>query len=199
MSFALSPWQMWGTSTIVTSHQRGGQSQQVARVNYGRPETWSFFLGARILTLDNPTALNNVSIAVQWQLVLGLGRDSFQTPTLDGPSGLAIPSTVQPFAFFCWRDIPPNTDPSAVVNNPRYTTQSRTAPLDDSDATSKFPIDWFCAQDIQCSALVTQSSNIIVSCTVELTAFFAPRSHVRPEWYADDEGSRFRGQEQGGS
>lgn len=199
MSFPLAPWQMWGTSSVVQSNQRGSVSQQLARVNYSRPETWAFFLGARIVGLNNETALNNVSIAVQWQIMIGTGRDVFQTPTLAGPSGLAIPPTVQPFAFMCWRDIPPSTPVDAIPFNPRFTTESRSAPLDDADETSVFPLKWFVAQDIQCTALVTQSSNIIVDCSVELTSFFAPLHHVRPEWFADDEAARFRGHEQGGT
>lgn len=197
--FALSPWHMWGTSAVVNSTQRGAVSQQLSKIAYGRPESWGFFLGARIVGLTNDTALNNVSIAVQWNLIVGVGRSFFQTPFLAGPGALSVPATSQPFAFMSWRNIPPSTPVDQIPYNPKFTTQSRTAPLDDGDATSAFPIQHFVAEEIQCSAVVTQSSNIIVSCQVELTALFAPLSHIRPEWFADDEGQRYRGQEQGGS
>jgi len=195
MDMPFDPWHLWGTTATVVSNQRGAISQQLARVNYARPESWSFFFGARILTLDNTTALNPVSIAVQWDVMLGVGRSSFSTPNLLGPSALATPRTYQPFAFFAWRAIPENTLVGDILNNPRYTTQTRTQPLDDADATSFQTIDSFCAQDIQVSAVVTQSSNIVVQCTLELTAYLAPRVHVRPEWFEE----KFRGSENQGS
>lgn len=197
--FALSPWQMWGTSAIVQSNQRGAVSQQLAKVSYKRPETWAFFLAARIVQLVNTTDLNPVSIAVQWNVISGVGRSFFQTPNLLGGLGFNIPALVQPFAFMCWREIPPNTDVEAIPNNPRFTTESRTNPLDDADETSVFPLKWIVSEDIQCSAIVTQSSNIIVDCSVELTSFFAPLHHVRPEWFADEEAQRFRGHEHEGT
>jgi hypothetical protein len=103
---------------------------------------------------------------------------------------------------FRW-DIPgavvPVTD--ATIDTDKWTTVARGPVMDDSETTPFRPlIDHFPAQDIQCVAraiLTGFDAGDFVD--VDLHAYFAPRSHVRPEWFADDEGSRYRGSENGGT
>jgi hypothetical protein len=43
------------------------------------------------------------------------------------------------------------------------------------------PVEWLPAQDIQCT--VRAGLQNVGTATVEVTSWFAPRSHVRPDWF----------------
>src|SRR5438477_7647781 len=83
-SKGLPPWHLWGSSELVTID--GGApgaipsfSQQLAQINYARPDSWRFVF-QMILTdvgAGNPGAAN---FFLNWNLTLGLGRSVIRIP-----------------------------------------------------------------------------------------------------------------------
>lgn len=180
----LPPWHMWGNGqTVVVNHAVAiliTQTSQLARISYGRPESWRFFLAARILdsSTDNAGVPDSGQLQIAWKLVIGLGRAQH---------------TIDNFALFNFTWVAP-TNP---VGLQKYTSQVDTPLLSDIVATSAQTIDTIVAQDIQLSADLdfTGGAVPVKTLTVELDCFFSPITHVRPEWYRCE----FRGSEDHGS
>lgn len=180
----LPPWHMWGNGqTVVVNHAVAiliTQTSQLARISYGRPESWRFFFAAKILdsSTDNAGVPDAGQLQVAWRLQIGLGRAQH---------------TIDNFANFIFTWVAP-TNP---VGLQKYTSQVDTPLLSDIVATSAQTIDTIVAQDIQLSADLdfTGGAVPVKTLTVELDCFFSPISHVRPEWYRCD----FRGNEDHGS
>lgn len=216
--FALSPWHMWGSSELCTIPIVGGAGaivrastvNQLARVNYGRPDTWGFFFASRLLAAPDGNALQKSSIAVFFDLIIGVGRSSWDTSSGSGTRTGSAVLPVQTFATqaYYWAG-PPDPDPHSPnppIGANLWTTQTRSPIQDPNDlfdpAPVRLPCDSFPAQDIQCSVRVfysgLASSNPV---QLEIASFFAPKTHIRPEWYTDHQGDgpRFRGLEQGGT
>jgi hypothetical protein len=67
---------MWGSSIRLGVETNGftiGQiGGQIARVNYRRPETWSFWLAARLL--EGTTVPVNTTLDVDIIIIAGVGR-----------------------------------------------------------------------------------------------------------------------------
>jgi hypothetical protein len=193
--FPLAPWHMWGDSVLLTSEVdvNGGNtaSGQLIRINYGRPETWSFFFAAELV--DGFTGNPNMDVAVLIDVITGVGRTSFDTQAAGNV--LAAPG----FARFMFRFAGPFAPTPETVK--KYTSVGSGPALDDTLAPAVFPsIDRLVAEDIQVRARVRSSGGPGDFAKVNITAFFAPRSHVRPEWWSDkDDHGRFRGNEQGGT
>lgn len=208
------PWHLWGSSQnlSLTNPPAGplaviGSTFQLAKVNFKRPDTWSFFCGAQIVggTVSDVAR----EIFVEYTLLIGVGRTLFDTTTLTGPG-----STI-PFVRFRWQ-IPAGGRPRSGGNfgPKKWTTQAWVPPLDDASAPSPYPggvgaqsvlpLTSFPAQDIQCSGAITQLqagvSAVQNDVQVELSAWFAPRTHVRPDWFSDvADPQAFLGNETGGT
>jgi len=179
---SISPWHMWGThaNVVIPSTAIGVQTitQQLGRIEYKRPETWSFFLGGQIISGSTTAAV--VVVSARLNLLFGVGRSVMDTTT-QGTAGIVQ----EAFGFFRWR-VPVSglTMPASVDHANKYTTSVRTAPLVENDDATREKIDWIPAQDIQVQASVEMiTADPAAFCTVRLTAFFAPRTHVRPDWW----------------
>lgn len=198
------PWHMWGTSERIfapavpagTPNFESVNTGQLARINYKRPETWSFFFAGRIL--ENAVSLGGDQLVeIIFDLNLGVGRSVFQTkqtrpqnPLFAGNHG---------FCRLLWNIPPAGT---GVGREAKYTTQVASPLLNDNLTTALNVIDWFPAQDINCQCqLIHTKSDPDQTVLVEATAYFAPRTHLRPDWWRDlrDEGAIFRGGEVDGS
>jgi len=191
---------MWGTTVQLQSIPNepiGRQTQQIARINYKRPETWSFWFGGQLTGGTTNTTGSNIRASMQFDLFLGVGRSVFGTKQKIEPTA---PVNRVAFARFEWV-VPPGDTPGQVVNNTKYTTQVRTPPLDDDLIDSFQLIEWFPSSDIQCEVqFITQIDGLNHVVQGEASAYFAPRSHVRPDWFQRaTEQARFRGSEAGGS
>lgn len=191
----VAPWHMWGSSQVVTVPNVSDgtifqQSAQFAAIKYKRPETWSFLFGAEILQCPTPV-VPNLLVIVQFQIVLAVGR-----------SELTIPATTNGFntgfCRFVWKFAATPILPAQT----KWTTTVRTPPLDEglvdpiSEACDSFP-----AETIQCNAqVVTVTSGGVVEpdprTKVNLHAYFAPRTHIRPDWF--NEQDKYGGDETGG-
>lgn len=179
----LPSWHLWGSSQIIEVRSNGftagTATQQMARIQYKRPETWSFFFGGRLL--GGPVSgVPPTQVQVDFQVMTGVGRSLFDTRR--GPQTFLR----QGFSRFLWQ-VPAGMVPGAQPDNLKFTSRTTSPPLDDGvGATSAQPIDWIVAQDIQCNAdvaVISQAGANPVS--IELWAFFAPRVHVRPDWFAE--------------
>lgn len=177
------PWLLWGgQATLVMARPTGAGSfqqisQQLARVSYGRPDTWSFLLGYKVTASDLVGAPYVVQVG--FDLTIGIGR--------------AMTTLVQ-FGFF------QSQNPSAT-SPIQWATRVPTPQMVFSDNTTIEQCDHFPAQDLQVQATVVASGVTAgTGITVELFTYFAPRTHNRPEWYSNDpRDQQYRGNEQKGS
>lgn len=182
------PWHMWGTSKRVTVVSNGSIStSQLTKINYKRPDTWTFWIGARLLSGPVDGVITQV-VTVRVNIIVGVGRSSFSTKP---PSAFSAG-----FARFQIQ-VPPLVAPSDVP--PKYTTSVLSPLMDDSDATSAREIAHFPASDINVEANASYLSNVGDVIDLEVSAYFAPRTHVRPDWFSPQPAARFRGGEVGGT
>lgn len=193
----LPPWHMWGNGELITVDDAVGVavtprvSQQIARINYKRPETWTFWIGAKLTGGAENLGVGDGLVRLIVDIIPGVGRSSFLTAQNQSPLVAIRPA----FVDFHWV-VPAGAIPGQSINNVKYTTTAITPPLDDRDAETVRTVEWFPAQDIQCEATLIKLSADIASVTAEVTAFFAPRTHVRPDWFARvPKSEQFRGGE----
>jgi hypothetical protein len=211
----IAPWHMWGSSVRLHGVQNvadtaNRQNVQLARVNYRRPETWSFFLASRLVGgTSNGTA--GTILYIKFVVIVGVGRSIFSTEPV--PPDLTTTLDLEFFHTFRYV-LGAGVVPGNQNNNRKFVTSIRTPPVDDSivianpyeDSSSRYVCDHLVAQDIQCTAFIELPSGTgewIID--AEATAFFAPRVHVRPDWFTlpeeEEEGrhGRFLGTERGGT
>jgi hypothetical protein len=169
----IPPWHLWGdTKTIVVPHSIAlveEYSSQLAKVSYGRPETWDFMFGARIVNLSEP--LDTGEIEVHFDVTIGVGRSHLQMLSFE-------------YFMFYWTALP------APLNVQKYSAEvlgpNRTdIPIPPATTIPANVISEITAQDIQVQTrlIYTGGAIPVKTATVEVTAFFAPRSHIRPEWF----------------
>jgi hypothetical protein len=184
MSMIPPPWLMWGSQQTVNMPRPSGagtwqqDSPQLARVSYGRPDTWTFLFGYRITASDlvgGPWVLQ-----VDFNVLIGVGRALTQ---------------LTPLARFQFQN-------GSAASPIQWATRVPTPQMIFSDATTIEQCDQFPAQDIQCQARVIASGVTAgTGVTVDVFSYFAPRTHIRPEWFthAHAQTEQFRGNEQKGS
>ncbi len=180
-----APWHMWGTTQIgsltgVALVSSSFRTPQLVRINYGRPETWNFLLWVQLIS-----ASADVPVAVNFDFIVttGLGRTSV---------------TIDPFVRV---NFPLVETTSANINATkpfRVTTQVQMPEVIASD-TEPNVIRYFPGQDIQVSARVESTGSINAGNVLrfQVGAWLAPKTHIRPEWFQDE--NQFRGSEQGGT
>lgn len=192
-SSPLAPWHLWGTGVslnpIVSAipSPENMQSGQLARINYGRPESWGFFFSLETTGAHTVSPGSTIRVATYIDLIIGVGR-----------SQVIIPQ----FAFLQMTGVA-----ATLQNQKKWTTVTQGPVLSDDAAVPFQPsIDRFVAQDIQCSARAFAYENgggpvVGDRVSVQIETYFAPLSHIRPDWYTDAEGdeNRYKGDESGGT
>lgn len=187
---------MWGSSQALNPTIQGptgtaGQvSSQLARINYGRPESWRFLFGLEILGM--PQGVYTAQIQVAFTLIIGVGRSHFTIPEF---VSFLLSGTPAQFAI--------GAGASTFWTSQAHTTSTfGVAP----DLARNYDVDEFPAEDVQCSAkaiVIVGAGGAVVGQPVNLNvhSYFAPSTHVRPEWWSSAEGDepRYRGAEQGGT
>jgi len=174
------PWHLWGGSETVElainpaspATEFPVQTVQLARVSYKRPDTFHCLLVAKMLSGPFAGAGDGFAVNVVFDLIVGLGR-----------ANVVLPS----FQILSWVW---NTGTEAPVGVPLYATSGRAIQsfTDVGGSTTlnrADPAQELVAQDIQCSARAQGGGNITGTVRLELSAFFAPVAHVRPDWYQD--------------
>jgi len=198
----MPPWHLWGNSqTLITPVQSSAIAQrpytqgQLVKVAYKRPQTWHWLFSAKLIDGPNSSA-NSVQLEVSFDLVIGVGRSVIR---MDAENSAANGNLNQAFEsyFFQWGPLAPfpraaQTWTSEVVAPPRIL---RTDPPFENltgnavpPAQSASTIDRIVAQDIQLNCRVlalAQPGNTAIgqNVSVEVSAAFAPVTHVRPDWY----------------
>lgn len=177
----VTPWHMWGSQadgqislTGVDVRQSGNQ---LAKIGYKRPDTWSFFFVLNLLTFNVPGGGGAVQLFANFDVTLGVGRSS---TTIRNFAVLKIGRTF-PFA-------------PALMPAQLWTTVSGN--FEDIDGTiARVPTSAldFPSQDIQCEARMLATGSTTLDLTYSVAAYFAPKTHVRPEWLGTASGTRQEG------
>jgi hypothetical protein len=171
---------MWGSDKqFDLSNANGSQSQQVSRIDYGRPETWSFFMSFKCISASGPAATPG-SVQCAFDLFVGAGRSTVQ---------------IRNFMVFTVSFIDAS---NAAVGPLLWATQTQspqnTFPV---SGAPTLPVDYIVAHSINCEARVLNTSvDPLVQIQCVASAFFAPRAHIRPEWFR---GGTFKGGENDGT
>lgn len=178
------PWHMWGNLQPFTVAAGGfaqptfNQQQQLLKVAYKRPETFHWLFFARLISVDPvPSGIQEAGVQVDFDLTVGLGRAT---------------TKLESFEQFRWRF----NDTFAGGNIPRtrfafmWSTQVQ-APLRVYDLVappaSQQPnvVDQIVAENIQLEVRIADIGNYVYQMQMEVAGYFAPKTHVRPDWYCD--------------
>lgn len=193
------PWHMWGTHVSLTSNASVDPddvakpvTQQVARIDYRRPETWSFFIGAG-LTGGNVNATGvDLNVELHVDLIIGVGRSVFLTDQRAQGTATVQANQVA-FAQFDWvvpnGVIPGQQLTSGNLQNWKYTTEVQSPALSDAlqgaGIDSRRLISWLPAANIQAQfRMIKLAGGPGQTVTLECHCYFAPRTHVRPDWFS---------------
>jgi hypothetical protein len=207
---AIPPWHLWGNSeTFKVPVQnpalplQQAVSGQLCKISYGRPETWHWLFAAKLIDGPNSPGFQT-QLEVSFDLTVGLGRSavllrSLQSPVQDksfesyffqwGPLAANFPRGAQLYSTQVlapnrqYRSDPPFPD---QTGNPTAASDA-VAP---AYATAFFPplIEQIVAESIQlqCHMIAVSapgSPSLGQLVTVEVQALFAPKTHVRPDWF----------------
>lgn len=201
MPTGIEPWRMWGSDQRIVIPANAGQpgfgkAPQLVRIDYARPETWSFLYFAKVVGVNGNVNIGagTNALQVQFKTVVGVGRSTVELwmPQFDWTGAdINTPTPAQtlllPARFATeWRytrDAPAGAIPPPGATDPVYTCDHVVAQT----------VQVYC--DVVCAPQVGSSGSI----EVVVGAYYSPRTHVRPEWFRDDERSRFMGQEDVGS
>jgi hypothetical protein len=171
------PWFMWGSETTLSIPLAGvavaNQTTQLARVSYGRPDTWTPLFVLNLLAIRNTVGAGAVQVFAAFDLTIGVGRASvtlFNYCTLE--IGRTIPVPVAPN---------PSALPAQIFSTQAGLFTDLDSVITRAPAGSEFP-----GEDIQCNARVLATGSISMLLDVNVSAFFTPRTHVRPDWYGKD-------------
>jgi hypothetical protein len=193
------PWHMWGTTQLFQFTPPGfapPQTHQLVKIAYGRPETWSFMFHGRLTGGSVNGSGSAYQVIMRFSLIFGVGRSSANT---DQPP-LGSPLDRHAFAKLVW-EIPNGATPGQIVgqDNTKFTSEVLSPVLDDRFPLVRQAIQWIPSQDIQVWVEIT-SGGEFQTVTGEASAYFAPRSHVRPDWLQLDvpPEAQFAGSEIGG-
>lgn len=188
------PWHMWGNTIAVSQTLSAGsntdqQSGQLIKIAYFRPETWHFILSMRLLRATAAPLGTLVQVSAVFDLTAGIGRSIFQTNSFET-------------LLFRWEN---TTAPLGVLwatraNAPALVQSNVTVPL----PADVRPVEQIVGQDIQMNfraslSLAGAIAGHPYSYDAEVSAFFAPKSHIRPDWFRQGPPElRFAGAEVGG-
>jgi len=165
-------------------------SSQLVNIKYHRPETWQWVLAAQLLDgPDTGGVGEHVTLTVHFDLTIGVGRSILQIPDFEVFS-------------FNWND-----GARAPVNRLIWSTASvgpsRTFTSPTPTAATDTKVDQIVAETIIANArcFLQELGGPTGNVSVQLSAMFSPRNHIRPDWFKADghlNRERFAGNEIGG-
>lgn len=193
----ISPWRMWGSSERLSARLSllagpgghwtvaGTAERQLTAIHYARPETWSFFLAATLLdcTPQPPAGVGRPVVTAHFDVTIGVGR-----------SQIVLVDFVK---FQLVSDFAPGAN-SFPVPLTFYTTRAAAGPASyDATATPPLafglPIEEVCSEEINVLGRVTieipptTDNNAPLEASMLLHSYWAPRVHVRPEWFGNED------------
>jgi hypothetical protein len=181
---------MWGNlqridGVIVGSGVQQPIRGQLCKISYKRPETWHWMFSARLISGPDNSATFFSRIFVNFDVVIGVGRSVLR---------MALEPRAQSFETYVFRWGP--TNPAFPRGAHIYTSQAVSPSRDfEGDGTTTTPgalITELVAQDIQVNVSVlgiTLDTNVAAigqPFSLEVSALFAPKTHIRPDWLRID-------------
>lgn len=161
-----APWMMWGTTqTIALVNSFNATSQQLVSIRYHRPDTWTFFFTAKFLSLNNANAGR---IIITYDISFGVGRSQQKIEGFESYDATWL-AGLQPVGLQWWSQ--------SVIGIPR----SNPGPDTRENIIREIP-----AQDIDLNvraSYVDAFGPTTEQAIVEVSAYFAPKVHVRPDWF----------------
>lgn len=210
-----TPWQQWGNTQAIsappntfTDPNVSEQKITLCRVGYGRPDTWRFLLAAKLISAPATAIGEQASVALWFELMTGIGRSSVIIPfwaSLPGWQwnfGAAVPVNV-----LDWTNWTSGSNQGRVLTDPFNTVSDEVPPVTTAfpQISSSFtiPTDTVIGQDMTLVAhvnFVTDIVGVTQPAVVEVSGYFSPNTHVRPDWMQIDADPRaqFPGGEVGG-
>lgn len=195
------PWHMWGNSQRIEVDFPLGLSnfspavrQQLTKVAYGRPDTWHWLFTARLIDATDADPDEPLTLSITWELTVGIGRSFQQNLGFDSWTmswGTPVtPTDVAPRGRLLW---------ATQTYQSRLGRQIFIAP----EVEPPNLIDEIVAQDIQLTVRAAMSSPVTPRTSnkravIEVGAQWAPKCHVRPDWFRNDEGTPLELQFPGG-
>lgn len=181
----IPPWHMWGNSITLDPIALSNEdflapdtTGQVVKVAYKRPETWHWLFAARILRAPGRPLIPVASevVTVKFDLIVGVGRSNFVMRDFETFQWAWVGEQVVPFRHVMWST-------SGLTPALGYTP----LPTPEPDPATRRVISQITAQDIQvsCRISINSEDGIGEPGAVEVAAFFAPKSHIRPDWFVN--------------
>ena len=197
----MTPWHMWGNSQRIDAvvqdsslATRTNSPGQLVKIAYKRPETWHWLFAAKLVTgPDSPAVATQVEVA--YDLIVGIGRSAIVLQS----AGVVQDKAFEQF-FFQWGPVatlfPRNAQlystqvlgPNRVyTSDPPFPNQAG-FPVAGAFVTGPSIISEVVAENLQLSCRVIAlappgAASLGQTVTVEVSAQFAPKTHVRTDWY----------------
>jgi hypothetical protein len=216
-AFGPAPWHLWGNIQRIQTQVQSPTnpltfaSGQLLRIAYKRPETWHWVLSARLISGSDANAVDPIIVDVMFDVAIGVGRSMVQLPFTPAVAYAANDlNNDPPFERlrFVWGGPTVGIQTTFPRNAQLYSTavlsnRQRLAGLP-ADPTTAIIVDQIVAENIQVNCRVQAVSLpgspwIGTPVEIEVSGHFAPKTHVRPDWFQQTPGvSRFAGNEVGG-
>ncbi len=188
------PWHLWGNLqrqvTLVETSGAGrqGNRQQLCKIGYGRPDTWRFYFSAQLIRGPANTAGLFTRVFVEFDVAIGAGRGATQMSQ-------RLLAGVTTFAFeqyvFQWGPATPAFPAGAMI----WTTTAQSPNVgflgDGPNVRDGRLVSLVPAESIQVECRIvalTTAPNVAAvgqEVEVEVSSYWAPNSHVRPDWFQD--------------
>lgn len=192
------PWHLWGNTERFGpfgSFSPGsvqGIGRQLVRVSFKRPETWRWMFAAKLMSAPSAGVAGSYQLSIDFDVTIGVGRSSFTMPGFDRLQWVWTGVGDGPTSFPIWV--------ASAVSPPANYSFANGLPV--ANQTGRI-IDRIVAQDIQVMCrvqFVAIDEPIGGQAELEVSAYFSPATHVRPDWLRDaPEEARFGGNEIGGT
>lgn len=203
------PWHLWGNTQQITvpiettGAIRAGVTNQLVRIAYKRPETWHWLFSARLISGPANTPGFFTRIFVHWELTTGIGRSA--TMVHFGANGAFAQPGFDDYTFQ-WGPVNTPFPVGAHIWSTEAQSPSKSF-VGDGPNTLGPIVNQIVSQDLQLQVQIvglTVSDNVLAAgqrAVVEVSAQFAPKTHVRPDWLQLDvpPEAQFSGEEVGGS
>lgn len=179
------PWHLWGNTQRIELTLPAGQTfsdtvrGQLTKVGYGRPDTWHWLFTARMIEGDDADPGEPLQLQVTWEIVVGMGRSIQQNLAFDGWNflwGAPRPDAFPRRLFWATETYQDN------LNRTLFSLAPATEPFN--------KVTEIVAQDIQLNVRCTLIRGVLPGtakrAVLEVGAQWAPKSHVRPDWFQLD-------------
>lgn len=200
MGVGTPPWHLWGNSQLIeapvqdsSAAQRTATRGQLIKLSYARPETWHWILAARLESGPNSLG-DQTQVEVAFDVFTGIGRSNI---VLQPAPGAFQDKAFEQF-FFQWGPVSSLFPRNVQIYTTQVLAPNRVyrsdAPFPDQTGNavageqSASVIDHIVAQDLQVAARVIAlappgAASLGAIVTVEVSAAFAPKTHIRPDWF----------------